>query len=209
MRFYNYRKNRCQRVFILLAFLILIIAIGVYLLSEHIENILLEAFEDKVKQNITEISNRSVLEVLENDKVSYNDMVLIDKNNSTTLIKINTIYVNKLMSKWILSINQKIRNLMPISISFRSGYLFKNFLFYDAGPVIKGKILYASAVSYNLKSEFLSAGINQTIHRLYMILNFEVSILFLSRSKSLKITQKVPIAENIYIGEVPKVYIGK
>lgn len=209
MRFYNYKRYKCQRVLILLAFLIIVILTLIYLLSSHIENALFLAFEDKAKQKIIEISNKSILEVIDSHKINYNDIVFLEQKGEASFIRIDTIYINKLISNWILSINQKMDNLMPMKIRFKLGYLFKNIFFYDMGPTIEGRVLSVSAISSDIQSDFKSAGINQTIHRLYLIIDFDVNILFLSNKKDFNVIQKVPIAENIYVGEVPKVYIGK
>ncbi|WAM31367.1 sporulation protein YunB [Caldicellulosiruptor naganoensis] len=106
-------------------------------------------------------------------------------------------------------INQKISKNTPVVVEFKLGYIFKTIFFNQFGPSLKGHVLYISAVSYDWQSEFKSAGINQTVHRIYLNLNFEGHMLFLKKKRSFKIPQRILIAENIYIGEVPKVYIGK
>lgn len=50
------------------------------------------------------------------------------------------------------------------------------------------------------------AGINQTIHRLYLDVECEVSVLNAYGSIETKISNQVLFAENIIIGEIPDSY---
>lgn len=209
MRLYGYKKRRRQKVALLLAFLISSLIIFAIIISNWLENMLIDAFEDKAKLKIVEITNTSVLQVLQGQKVDYDDIVKIEKSKDTSFIKIDTIYLNKIISNWVLMINRRINKLTPVEIEFKLGYLFKNIFLNRFGPTLKGNVLYVSAVSYDWQSEFKSAGINQTVHRIYLNLNFEGHMLFLKKKGTFKVPQRILIAENVYIGEVPKVYIGK
>ncbi|MCL2859313.1 MAG: sporulation protein YunB [Oscillospiraceae bacterium] len=62
----------------------------------------------------------------------------------------------------------------------------------------------AGVVSANFTSSFEGAGINQTIHRLYLDVNCDVSILTPYGGMSSEVDDKVLFAENIIVGEVPQ-----
>ncbi|WAM35933.1 sporulation protein YunB [Caldicellulosiruptor acetigenus] len=209
MRFYNYNRRRCQKALVLLAFLIFALFTLAIFIEIWLENYLIEAFEDKAKQKIIEVTNQAVLQVLQQQKIKYDDVVKIEKGEKSSLIKIDTVALNKEVANLILVINQKIKVLTPLQVEFRMGYIFNNIFFNQFGPLLRGNIMYISAVSYNWQSDFNSAGINQTVHRIYLNLKFEGHFLFLRTKRKVTLIQRIPIAENIYIGEVPKVYIGK
>lgn len=61
-------------------------------------------------------------------------------------------------------------------------------------------------VETDLKSEFTSQGINQTLHRVYLQVVCEVSILTPYDDITEKITNQVLIAENVIIGKIPNTY---
>lgn len=209
MRFYNYNRRRCQKALVLLAFLIFALLTLAIFIEIWLENYLIEAFEDKAKQKIIEVTNQAVLQVLQQQKIKYDDVVKIEKREKSSLIKIDTVALNKEVASLILMINQKIKLFTPLQVEFRMGYIFNNIFFNQFGPLLRGNVLYISAVSYNWQSDFNSAGINQTIHRIYLNLKFEGHFLILRTKRKVTLIQRIPIAENIYIGEVPKVYIGK
>ena len=74
------------------------------------------------------------------------------------------------------------------------------------GPNINIKIVPAGSVSANFTSSFEGAGINQTIHRLYLDVNCDVSILTPYGNISSQISDKMLFAENIIVGDVPQAF---
>ena len=74
------------------------------------------------------------------------------------------------------------------------------------GPGIKIRISTVGNVETDLKSEFESQGINQTLHRIYLQVKCEVSILTPFKDITKDITNQVLIMENVIIGTVPNTY---
>lgn len=74
------------------------------------------------------------------------------------------------------------------------------------GPGIKIKISTVGNVETDLKSEFQAQGINQTLHRIYLQVKCEVSVLTPFKDISKDITNQVLIMENVIMGTVPNTY---
>ena len=74
------------------------------------------------------------------------------------------------------------------------------------GPGIKIKISTVGNVEPDLKSESQAQGINQTLHRIYLQVKCEVSVLTPFKDISKDITNQVLIMENIIMGTVPNTY---
>ena len=74
------------------------------------------------------------------------------------------------------------------------------------GPGIKITISSIGNVKTDLKSEFSAKGINQTLHRVYLDVNCEVSILTPFDNISKKITNQILIAEHVIVGQIPDSY---
>lgn len=68
------------------------------------------------------------------------------------------------------------------------------------------KISSIGNVETDLKSEFSAQGINQTLHRVYLQVICEVSILTPYSNITEKITNQVLIAENVIVGKIPNTY---
>ena len=58
----------------------------------------------------------------------------------------------------------------------------------------------------DLKSEFISKGINQTLHRVYLQVKCSVDILTPYDEISEEITNQILLLENVIIGNIPNTY---
>ena len=74
------------------------------------------------------------------------------------------------------------------------------------GPRIKIKISSVGNVKTDLKSEFFAEGINQTLHRVYLTVDCEVSILTPFDNITKSISNQILIAENVIVGRIPETY---
>lgn len=88
------------------------------------------------------------------------------------------------------------------------GSLFDFDLLWAKGPVIEVHSLVAGTVSTQVHSEFQSAGINQTLHR--VLLNVEVPLtVLLPGSRGDTVAQiTVCAAETVIVGKVPQTYLN-
>lgn len=74
------------------------------------------------------------------------------------------------------------------------------------GPGIKIRISSIGNVKTDLRSEFIAQGINQTLHRIYLQVDCEVSILTPFDNITQSISNQVLIAENVIVGRIPNTY---
>ena len=74
------------------------------------------------------------------------------------------------------------------------------------GPGVKIIISSIGTVETNLKSEFISQGINQTLHRIYLEVKCKVNILTPFKDIEKEITNQVLLAENVIVGHIPETY---
>lgn len=74
------------------------------------------------------------------------------------------------------------------------------------GPGVPIRISSIGNVETDLRSEFKEQGINQTLHRVYLQVECEISILTPYNDITEKITNQVLIAENVIVGKIPNTY---
>lgn len=74
------------------------------------------------------------------------------------------------------------------------------------GPGVKITISSIGSVETDLKSEFISQGINQTLHRVYLQVKCYVSILTPFDNIEQEITNQVLLAESVIVGNIPSTY---
>lgn len=74
------------------------------------------------------------------------------------------------------------------------------------GPEIQIKILPVGSVTTNFESKFESAGINQTLHKIYLDVACKVTIVMPYESIEADIVNQVLMTESVIVGEIPEAY---
>lgn len=161
---------------------------------------------DKAKNLATKISNEQATEVM--NKYKYEDFVNVerDSNGNIVMIQTNAKNVNEVISDIPNKIVEELEKQAESYISIHLGSVFGNKLLANLGPELKIKIENIGNVTTKLESEFSSQGINQTLHRIYLNLECEVTILTPYDSINEKIDNQVLIAESVIIGNIPASY---
>lgn len=71
---------------------------------------------------------------------------------------------------------------------------------------MKIQISSIGTVETDLRSEFKSQGVNQTLHRLYLEVKCKVNILTPFKDIEKEITNQVLLLENVIVGKIPETY---
>ena len=79
-------------------------------------------------------------------------------------------------------------------------------LFSGMGPKVNVKVQMVGDMETDLRSEFTSAGINQTLHRIYLEIKCRVIILTPLETMEEVIVNQVLIAEGVIVGDIPNAY---
>ena len=92
------------------------------------------------------------------------------------------------------------------SVSIPMGNLLGVDLLSGYGPSIKMKVVLFGTVETDLRSEFITKGINQTLHRVYLQIDCPVQILSSYKTMEENISNQFLLAENVILGEIPSTY---
>lgn len=162
--------------------------------------------ENRAKSIATIISNEQATIVM--TEHSYDELFTIEKDNNgnVVMIKANVVPVNEIISDVANKIQEQIdqRRREDVEIALGSFTGFK--LLAGRGPGIKIRISSIGNVETDLRSEFTSQGINQTLHRVYLQVKCRVSILTPFNDIEQEITNQVLLAENVIVGNIPSTY---
>ena len=199
------RKNKAN-IFVSISFVTIIAIFTFYVIRNAINPIIDELCIDKAKNIATKISNEEATVVM--DKYCYDDLITIirDSDGNIKILKTNTKNINQIMSDIPVSMLDKFKQSENANISLHLGSILGTKIFSATGPKINIRIANVGNVDTKLKSEFISQGINQTLHRIYLELNCEVTILTPYDTIKQKIDNQVLIAESVIVGDVPYSY---
>ena len=74
------------------------------------------------------------------------------------------------------------------------------------GPRLTVKITPVGTVNTDYKTEFLSSGINQTRHRIYIEIKSKMSVVAPFTNETVEVITNVNVAETVLIGNVPQTF---
>ena len=162
--------------------------------------------ENRAKSIATMISNEQATIVM--TEHSYDELFTIEKDNNgnVVMIKANVVPINEIISDVANRIQEQLdqKGREDVEIALGSFTGFK--LLAGRGPGIKIRISSIGNVETDLRSEFTSQGINQTLHRVYLQVKCRVSILTPFNDIEQEITNQVLLAENVIVGNIPSTY---
>lgn len=158
------------------------------------------------KSIATRISNEQATKVM--SQYSYDDLtnIIRDEKGNIKLISSNIITVNQIISDIPVLIQNELEKEKNNRFYIKLGSFTGSKLLAGRGPNIEIKMAVNGNVETNLKSEFSSAGINQTLHRIYLEVKCQVAILTPFHTIEEQIVNQVLLAEGIIVGEIPETY---
>ena len=164
--------------------------------------------EEKAMSIATIISNNKATEVMAEH--TYDELFTIEKDNNgnITMIKSNVIPINEIISDVAVRIQEELEKREDDIIQIPLGSVTGFKLLAGSGPNINIKIVPAGSVKTDLRSEFVAQGINQTLHRIYLQVDCQVTIVTPYDEISKEISNQVLLIENVIIGNIPSTYLN-
>lgn len=179
-----------------------------FIFKNGINTVIADTVELKSKALATKAMNSAIADVVINSIV-YEDLVNIitDEFGNITMIQANALEINNLSKDLAQTTEIKIEEYGKMGVSIPLGTMTGIPLFVGRGPKIKLKVNPIGAVNCTFLSQFESAGINQTNHKIYLKISADVGVVLPLLSKKYNTTRQVLISESIIVGEVPEVYL--
>ncbi len=207
MRYYWYIFFRKKRFLLwIIALLILIIYTFNYI-DRNIRPSIIAISEIKAKQVTTQAINNTIKTKIKND-IDYEDLIFVhyDNEGKVTLMQANTMLMNSVASEVALEVQNELKQISESTIKVPLNNAFNTDLI--RLPSINIQIIPQGSVIVDFATEFESTGINQTRHRVYIIVTTDVKLIVPLVSENITITTNIPIAETIIVGEVPEQYVN-
>ena len=186
---------------------VFIIAIVVmFIILKSINPIIDKVCLDVSKNKATAITNKKTTEIMSG--YSYDDIITIyrDDSNNIKMMKSNITVINEITSEIAIKIQEGLEKESEATTYIKLGSLTGTKLFSGVGPNIKIKLSTTGNVETSIRSEFESTGINQTIHRLYLDVICNVSVLTPYNIVEESIKNEIMLIENVIVGIVPETY---
>jgi sporulation protein YunB len=165
--------------------------------------------EDEVNNRIQQIVNRAVDALVQEQGLSYEDVVALERNDQGAVLSASTDMgaVNLLRTALTARILEEIDGLDLRTLDIPLGSLSGLDLLSGWGPSLRVDALWVGTVQTELDNEFSAAGINQTLHRVMLQVTVPATVLLPTGRVETQVVTQVCVAENIIVGTVPETYI--
>ena len=203
---YKKGDDKKKRKIIKFLFIILVAIFTTNIILQAVKPVMEKQCETMAKSIATKISNEQATIIMSNYK--YTDLCTItkDDNGNIAMISANVIPVNEIISDVAIKIQEELNSTENSEFSIPLGTFLGSKLLAGRGPKVSIKMSTIGSVLTDLKSEFSSAGINQTMHRIYLEVKCTVVILTPFETMEEEITNQVLLAEAVIVGTTPNTY---
>ncbi len=202
------KHKKKKKLFMFAAILIaLIIGFSIFL-NGTVYPVVIEYANSKVSNMTTTAVNKAILSVLEG--VCYTDLVSVksDGEGNIQYIEANAVKINTIAQKTAKESKAELDKIGEEVLKIPLGSLTKSPLLMGWGPSISVKILTSGSVYCRFKSQFYGAGINQTLHKIYIEVCAGMDLILPASRRSINSTVEIFIAESVIAGKVPDAFLN-
>ena len=190
---------------LLIAFLVF----SIVFIDYKLKSSLLEIAQSKAQLKTVEMINNVVNEKVVGE-TDYTSIVNVhtDEQGKIVMVQPNTIELNRIMSRTVGEVAHSLGDMEGERIDIPIGQLTGSLILAGYGPRLKVRVIPTGQVQVNVQNKFEQAGINQSRHLIYLMINTNLRIAVPFMDRDVKVTTTIPLAETIIVGEVPETYVN-
>ena len=209
MRRYMHRtlSRRDKLLLTLAAAALALLALALVAMS-HLRPILTSLATARVANSVTRIVTAAVNETVYEDDVDYDSLIALEKgaDGRIVAVKSNMAEFNRLQSEILANVLERMADVDTRELSIPVGTLTGSPLLAGRGPAVTVRMQSVGAPGAHFDNEFTDAGINQTRHRIVLVVDVTVGILLPGFSTATRVSNEFNVAETVIVGTVPESY---
>ena len=199
-------RKRKRKVLFCLATILLAAGAVLWYVNASLRPVLEGLASARVESAAARAMNESILEVLGSDAAGELLSAQSSNEGHVSLLTADARKLNLLAADCAGLAQARIMDLGEQGVSVAMGTLTGVPLLSGLGPRLSFRFTPVGMVQSSFHSEFRSAGINQTLHRITLELTGTVRIVLPGRSCTITVKAQAPVAENVIVGDVPDAY---
>ena len=202
----NLKKKYVNRIIIALLIVFIVLGITFIILNnaikEHYEEI---ASQEGIKVSAKILSN-CISDVISSQNHKINNVINVIYGSDEEIISIETDAgtVNEIQLEILQKVNIELSDTNKNSSQIPIGTLTDMPFLVGEGPDISIKYSQQGSATVELESEFVSGGLNQTVHRLYAHVETEIYSVSPIKSEITDFSFDYLLSETVIVGEVPE-----
>ncbi len=154
--------------------------------------------------------DKAVLKYMEENEITYGNLVDIhyDSSGAIASVTADSAKIDVLVARMDDEIGKELEETVeetrvPLNV------LFGAELIAGGGPKIKIHYFPIDIANVRVRHEFVSEGINQTLHTIYLDISVDIEILFPLKNKKESIDTELLLGQTLIVGSVPSTYVER
>ena len=197
------KKNKSK---LIIFALILLIGASAFAFARNFDKACIQYARHDVINALTAETHKIYAETAQKYAKELKNVITVQqKDGETAAIYVDAQTLNRITFEMTYSVTQMLENAKS-SFSVPLGNATGIKLLSGKGPRIRLTVMTLGSVSAGMESELKSAGINQTLHRIYLRVNALVSVLTPFETHDAEICAEFVISEILVFGKVPELY---
>ena len=180
---------------------------AVRLTESALRPVLAAAARYQVRSQVTAAVEQWAARDLQERGVDYSDFVTITRNEAgeITALSADMARLNLLRAELSAHLLERLED-SQLELTIPVGSLLPIEPTWARGPELHLRALALGTASAEFESEFTSAGINQSRHRLWLELSVPVTVLLPGGGEELTVDSRLCVAETVIVGQVPQTW---
>lgn len=202
-------SKKCGRSgWMVLLAVLAIVAACLWYLERNLTEVVLSLADARARSLAVQSLNEAAEETVQSG-IGYDQLmnVTTGTDGSVRLIQANTAEMNKLAARASIIAQQRLESLEGQSVSVPLGSALGLTIFAGSGPRIRVQILPVGSVTTRFDTEFQTAGINQTRHKVLLTLSATIQLVIPTGASVVEASTQVAVAESIIVGQVPDSFV--
>ena len=169
-----------------------------------------QLIETQVDNQASDAINAAIADQIAEGEFDYDRMVTIEKdaNGNVAAIRTNIGELNRLKTSVLQRMDEELEQLSMEQLGVPIGSVLLPELLSGRGALVPGRVLAVRTSDASFRNSFQSAGINQTLHSIYIAIHVCITILTWTGTSEINVDSAVVAAETVIVGTVPTTYFG-
>ncbi len=200
-------QKRAKRTLALLVAAMILAALAA--LSAGLRSMVTEYAASAARDMVVTRVNQIVKDVMADPAFRGEQLVKLERDASgaVTAVTANVTAVNTLSSE-VLGRAVDATEQEELTVKIPLANLLGSALFMNRGPSVSVDVTVLSSSTAGFRSEITSAGINQTLHQLFLDLDVQLSFLLPWREMDTGVQTEILVSETVIVGQVPDSYLN-
>lgn len=206
---YRRKKKSHHKLFVWMFIIFLILVLLVWYIFAVVNPVIVQTAEAKIKNVTQRTLSSAVMAVVKDYQSDLDNLVSYSytDNNRVSLINVSS-YLANLVARQISSGAQtSLDNITSTGIDLHLGAFTGMAFLASVGPLVHVNLTPIGTVMVKFRSEFLSVGINQTHHKIYIRAAASVYLVLPTANPQFDLSTELLVNEAIIVGEIPDTYL--